>query len=245
MSDDTIGGVLAFAPLHNNPGKKDADYFQSRARAFCQIHGGKVVIFDDLQSMHRRAADVLAAITAYSGPTKLVCVAFFNHGWARGIEAGFDLRASMGMSPAVLADALSKKAGAGVIVPLYACSTADDPATPGPTEDTDGAPGGDGGFADQLRDALCKRGLTNCRVDAHDVKGDTTLNPRVRRFEGDGSFVGGYGGKWIVPPKLELAGREVPNPLFAKWTAALKRGLDMEFPFLGTDEIERRLSMLP
>jgi hypothetical protein len=50
---------------------------------------------------------------------------------------------------------------------LYACSTGDDP-----DGDPDTAPGsGDGSFADCLRDNLCDRWSTQCRVMAHTTAG--------------------------------------------------------------------------
>ncbi len=235
MTDSTAGGVIAFAPLHNTPGKADAAEFQARARAFVKLHGGKVCLFDDSKRPHDRASDILHWINEYDARTsKLVCVAFFCHGWSRGIEAGFDLRVGRGMLPSILATALATKGGAGLIVPLYCCSTADEPGGAGKTIDTNEAPGGDGGFADALRDGLCKVGVTNCRIDAHDTDGHTTRNPRVRRFEGSGSLLGGYGGRWIVAPN---------DPLFPKWRHALREtDLDLRYPFLDVGAVLRELS---
>jgi hypothetical protein len=224
--DDTAGGVLAFATMRNTPGRHDADEFQRRGEAFVRMHGGRLMLFDDSQPMLRRASDVLRTLDEYGG-RRLVCVAFFCHGWARGIEAGFDLRPRMGMSATVLATAIAAKATRAVIVPLYCCSTAHGP---GPDE----APGGDGGFADQLRDALCRVGCVDNRVVAHDTDGHTTRNPRARFFEGEGQPEGAIGGRWIVHPS---------DPLFPIWRRWLTQDdNDLWFPFLDRAAILREIT---
>ena len=73
-------------------------------------------------------------------------LALFCHGWKGGVQLGpysQDVRA--------LVRALELRAYSDLAIVLYACSTGDgiDPDGPeGP------APGGEGGFADALRDAL-------------------------------------------------------------------------------------------
>lgn len=231
--DTTAGGILAFATGFNTPGKHDATgAFQPMADRFVRYHGGSVVLFDDRQPMHERAGEVLEAIERYEGHARLVCVAFFCHGWSRGIEAGFDLRARVGVSPRVLAEALAQRAGRGLIVPLYCCSTG---RTPGvPTAEAHEAPGGDGGFADELRDELCRAGLTNCRVDAHDRDGHTTWNPYVRRFDGEGSPVGGVGGRYLV---------RAGGPTWTRWKHELKSGsLWARYPFYSTGALAATLA---
>lgn len=226
--DDTAGGVIAFATRYNEPGKRDATgAFQPRARAFCRMHGGHFVLFDDSKPMRARGREIVDYLEQYAG-RPLVSVAFFCHGWSRGIEAGFDLREGRGLSVDVLAGAIAAKSGAGVIVPLFCCSTADSPHE---------APGGDGGFADELRDALCRAGATNCRIDAHDRDGHTTRNPFVRRFEGEHSPVGGAGGRYLVRPR---------GPLWSAWVAALRGrdDFDVVYPFLDTKTIARRLQAI-
>lgn len=234
--DDTAGGVIAFATGFNAPGKVDATgAFQPRARAFAQVHGSTAVLFDDRRKMHERGAEILRHLDAYSG-RPLICVAFFCHGWWRGIEAGFDMRPGVGMSPRVLAQAIASKSGEGVIVPLYACSTADAPGG----EDL----GGDGGFADALRDELAIAGCVNVRVDAHDRDGHTTRNPYVWRFDGNGERAAGAGGAWLVPPTIGMGGEKKPNPMWPIWKRALAdgSGLDLTYPFLGRPAIAEELS---
>lgn len=111
-------------------------------------------------------------------------------------------------------------------VVLYCCSTGSGPGD-----------GGDGGFADRFRDALCVNGFTNCRVVGSETAGHTTQNSRKRIFDGMGSPVGGTGGIWIVQPG---------TPLFAKWRKALTatktklpvaKDFRFEFPFMSIAQI--------
>jgi hypothetical protein len=235
-NDDTAGSVLAFVTQYDTPGInprtsrpwKDAKEFQGRARALVKMHGGRVVLFDDRLPMKQRADVVLDRITEHQG-SKLVCVAFFCHGWARGIEAGFDIRPRMGVSPQLLAEVLAAKSGTGLIVPLFCCSTASSKAAPEPPA------GGDGGFADELRDALCVAGVTNCRVDASAKDGHTSRNPFKRRFAGTGHTVGAKGGQWIIAPS------DPRFPRWRRWLAAEGKDNDLLFPFLDTPTIRTRV----
>ena len=159
----------------------------------------------------RLVADALAA---HPG-VEHVC--FFCHGWANGLQL-------VPMAHvADLARAIApKRPGPGPVVTLYACSAADGPHL-----------GGDGGFADALRDALCAAGATSCVVDAHVTAGHTTRNPYVRRFVGP---LAATGGEYIVAPK---------SPLWRRWTRALTGDLRWEFPALGDDVIRARLAAMP
>lgn len=231
MSDRSDGGVvLAFAPQHNSPGKRDADEFQRQAHAFVQAAGGgPVILFDNHQPMRLRGFDVLGRIDEERG--RIVCVGFFCHGWSRGFQAGFDVRKTQGVQVEALAKALARKTGEGMIVYLAACSTAAE--LPGGTHSQPlDAPGGDGAVADQLRDACAAHGLTRVRVDAHDRLGHTTRNPYVRRFEGDGTTKPGFGGEWIVQPS---------SPLWHAWVTALKGDLALHYPWMTTEAIHRSL----
>jgi hypothetical protein len=83
-----------------------------------------------------------------------------------------------------------------------------------------------------LRDAICEGGAIYCRVDGHVTAGHATYNPKIRRFEGDGSPTGGNGGRWIVPPRSEW---------WKAWVAALKGDMRLRFPFLSVDEVRTAL----
>lgn len=175
--------VLALYPRWDTWPRKDVTgAFRPEALEFARIHGGVASSIDNRQSADRMRADVLATLEA-AGP--VAAVAFFCHGWASGIQLGFRLPQVM-----ELAEAIADVCPSGApIVPLYCCSTASGLRR--------SAPGGDGGFADRLRDALCVVGATGCRVIAHSTAGHTTRNPWVRDFSGPEAAVGG---SWLVEP---------------------------------------------
>lgn len=206
--------IVAFAPQFNTAGRKDATgAFQPEARAFLRVVGdGSLVLIDNRKPEAAMRAQVLAALS----PGTLT-VAFFCHGLGKRIQFGFGLA-----HVALLASALAGDRNRRVV--LYACNTGkgNEPV------------GGDGGFADELRDALCRAGCVDCRVDAHTTAGHTTCNPYVRRFEGMGSPVGGVGGYWLVAPG---------SALWTKWRTALRdTDLRFRFPFMSVAEIHRELA---
>lgn len=217
----SAGEVLAFSPEHDSHGKRDDTYaFHPRAERFVELHGGTHHDFDNRRVMRDRAAFVLRTIRDVdTAGGRLVCCAFFCHGWSRGIQAGFDLRAAGGVHPRELAKALGAVSGKGLLVPLYCCSTADSPHD---------EPSGDGGFADILRDELCLAGITNCRVDAHVVKGHATFNPLTRRFEGPRPAKGGVD----IYPKDSRALR-----VWRRWLRTDDN--DLRYPWLDTAAIYR------
>jgi hypothetical protein len=141
--------------------------------------------------------------------------AFFGHGLAKGLQSGHDLA-----TVSTLAEALAVACNWGrLVVTLYACDAADGKG-----------PGGDGGFADALRDALSERGITG-HVDAHVTTGHTTRNPHLRRFYMDGAAVG-TGGDWLVAPG---------SPKWRRWVTALKGDMRFRFPWLTAAEIDAAL----
>jgi hypothetical protein len=209
--------VLSLAPLHNSPGKRDATgAFQPEARAFTRLGAdGSVYRIVDNSANSAKMRGVTGTSIRLARPG---VIGFFCHGWRTGIQFGWNLD-SIDTLASVIAEACPTDAP---IVALYACSTAS------------GGVGGDGGFADQLRDALCKAGAVNCRVDAHDRSGHCTRNPYVRRFEGQGSTVGSTGGLWIVQP-----GTSPWKP----WVRALREtDLRLRFPMMSIAEIHKELT---
>jgi hypothetical protein len=224
--------VLVFAPQYNTAGKKaDATgAFQPEAQAFARHHGvpkNQVVYVDNTLSKREMRQTVLGVVAAFrqgaSGGKPPDAVAFFCHGQGKRIQFGFDTT-----NVADLAKAMT-----GIVAPrvaLYACNT-------GKASDAEAlaAFGGDGGFADALRDALCQAGATECQVDAHTTAGHTTMNPNVRRFQGMGSPVGGVGGFYIVHPKQKN--------LWKKWRTVLREtNLRFDFPFMSVAEIHKALT---
>lgn len=221
--------IVAFAPAFNTNGRKDATgAFQPEATAFCkQNKNGVVILVDNRRDGPSMRTQVIDAIRQSSPrPAWMKAVAFFCHGLGRKIQFGFDVRNVDELAKAIND---SCDAGtAGVRVVLYACNTG--MASLGEQYKP---VGGDGGFADALRDALCRSGMTTCQVDAHTTAGHTTRNPYVRRFEGHGSPVGGVGGYILVAPGSKL---------WRPWVKALREtDLRHEFPFLTAGEIHQRL----
>ena len=218
--------ILVLAPLRNSGGKKDATgAFQPEAAAFGKRHGvpkAQVVWIDNALGKAAMRKAVLAAIArAKAAAGGLQALAVFCHGWKTGIQLGFG-SGDVDALAAALADVKD------VRVPLYACNTAQ-----GDGDDA-GAVGGDGGFADLLRDALCRAGAVDCQVDAHTTAGHTTKNPFVRRFQGMGSPHGGAGGFFIVTPRQK--------PLWGRWRAALRdTALRHDLPFRSVAELHAAL----
>lgn len=159
---------------------------------------GIVPVAEKSAALKARRAQVKTALSALADSKAYTSnFAFFCHGWRTGMQFGFDLR-----SVGELAEHIHAASGnQDPNVFLYSCSCG--------SGDNDG----DGGFADKLRDELCKLGSVNCLVVAHATAGHATSNPYVREFNGNGSPVGGTGGQWIVAPGSEL---------WEKWRKALR-----------------------
>lgn len=207
----------------NVDGKKDfTGAFLPESQRFAKLHGVSPVDVTRVDISKPMAARHAQALTGLTRAGDVDCVAIFCHGWSDGMQLGFT-RANVAHITDLIADRCQKTRAP--IVALYACSTA--------RSKKPGSVGGDGGFADTLRDSLCANGMINCRVDAHDTAGHTTQNPYVVRFEGEGSPVGGNGGRWIVAPKSEL---------WPYWSKALRTtDLRFKFPFMSTAEIHNHL----
>ncbi len=210
--------VLAFAPMHNTGTKKDATgAFQPEARAFLRYHGqtaAEVVLIDNQTSPMRMRLAVYAALRARAAGVQ--GIAFFCHGFRSGIQFGFrspDLGAMLSAIPAPAPD---------LRVTLYACDAARD-ADRDRDDDRSDTVGGDGGFADTLRDRLSVI-APRCVVDAHTTAAHTTRNPDVRRFEGPA----GAGGRYLIARG---------DPLWPRWREALRGPMRFAFPFMPRAEI--------
>lgn len=219
--------ALIFTPDRNVHENDYAGAFRPESQAFAKLHGippARIRAIDVSRPLADRHFALCREIAAAPHPIDLL--AFFCHGWPSGIQVG-------GVVTRIrsLAQTIANASGPTLRIVLYACSTAADPARPTPPNDS--APGGDDGFADRLRDALCAAGRQYCRVDAHTVRGHATQNPFVRRFSGDGSLIGGHGGSWIVAPH---------SPQWPAWRLALeKTDLRFRFPLLSIADVHREL----
>ncbi len=228
--------IVAFAPRWNTPSKRDPDRhdatggFQVWGRRFLEHHGedpASLILVDNHANPTVQMGLILDVLSARAGVP--ACVAFFCHGFKAGIQFGFKLRHLRR-----LAGAIAALGDPAVKVPLYACDCARD--LDADRRDDLEEFGGDGGFADLLRDHLCRAGAVDCRVDAHTTAGRADVNPNVRRFEGLGSADGGRGGYYIVP---------MDNPLWPRWREALRTDYWYEFPFRTQAEIHSHLEGMP
>lgn len=213
--------TLCFRPRHNSPGKHDVTgAFAPEADKFLGLHGGKVHAFDNRRPMGARRREVLEILRA-TPFANYDAVAFFCHGWATGIQAGFTRAHVRELAEAVR--------GFGTDVALYCCSTGADPQD-SPKE---AAGTGENSFADKLRDALCALGDVDCSVVAHSTVAHTTKNPHVLFFDGMGSPVGGTGGYYPVAPG---------SALWRAWRKRLREtDLRLRMPFMSVADIHAEL----
>jgi hypothetical protein len=222
--------IIAFAPKHNRPGKKDATgAFQPEAIRFL-LHYGEdedrsLHIIDNSKSKTNMRQQVYDVLESYQGAL-LGCIAFFCHGYRTGLQFGIRIKDCDD-----LAERLYAASDDFISVPLYACDAARDADRD--RQDDLAAFGGDGGFADELRDALCRAGAIYCNVDSHTTPGHTSRNPHVRRFVGDGSPIGGIGGNYIIHPRKREA--------WKVWRELLKTEYRYEYPMLTTAEIHEKI----
>lgn len=185
----------AFVPDQNTPGKKDATgAFHPEALAFLRHHQQSptaMIRFAARADFAVRRTTCTRALEAVNG---LDVLALFCHGWRDGLQAGFRLA---NVRP--LAALLSKRMAPEAHVVLYACDAGRD-ADDEERDDVLGGPGGDGGFADALRDA-CETLGAHITVTAHATAGHCTRNPYTRFFA-PGCM--GRGGSWYVEPNSSL-----------------------------------------
>lgn len=171
--------------------------------------------FDQDLPIGQRLAPVLGWLQTKPAGRTVDVLGIYCHGYMTGLQLGATLATRKRPSNLdAFADAL---VAAGLhdrsVVALMACTTADGPHDGISAGLRDTAPGGDDGFADQLRDALCARGLTRVRVLGHANAGHATRNPYLRVFEGGGTLLAGTGGYYPVTRR---------NPRWGRWVRALR-----------------------
>lgn len=199
--------ILALHATRNSFLRRDATHaFIPEAQKFAAIHGAALVGVDNKADQAARRDAVCSAIERHRPKT----IAMFCHGWSSGIQFGF----RMAHVRRLASDIRFFCPDDAPTVVLYACSTA--------LGLNRSAPGGDGGFADVLRDNLCRAGARNCRVFAHSTAGHCTANPYVRVFDGMGRESGGIGGTYLVAPK---------SPQWKAWKCTLRTDERFMFPF--------------
>lgn len=213
-----LGSSPIFVPTHNLPLRKDVTgAFLPEAKAFRERHGGVIYRIDNHLKPELRATEVLATLYGSKHVTPHRAVTFFCHGLARSIQLGFDIVNVQRLARAIRATSLDD-----VTVILYACSTASGLSRK--------VPGGDGGFADRLRDALVAEGAKACRVMAHTTPGHCTRNPHVRFFEGAQHM----GGVDVIDSR---------DDLWRRWAHALRTEYRFDFPFKSIEEIRAFLEV--
>lgn len=179
---------LAITGDRNRPGKRDwSGAFRPESMRFVIASGdtrSKTRAIDTKLPLAKQRDEIERAIVEVQ-PEEL---GVFCHGFPRRIELGHTV-ATVGALARVLRAVGCYRVG------LYACSTA-----------IGTGPGGDGGFADELRDALDH---ADARVVAHVVAGHATMSPHVRFFDGHA----GAGGIDVVPRG---------SPLWRRWCQRLR-----------------------
>jgi hypothetical protein len=183
------GRTLCLAPRHNTAGKHDATgAFQPEAIRFLkhwELPKNSLQTFNN-QLPRRERRNAVARQIKLAG--QFETLALFCHGSKGGVQLGYDVLSCKSLASLLVA------AGCHTVV-LYCCDTARD-LDPDREDDLEPGPGGDGGFADCLRDWTARLGRP-CRVFGHAVVGHTTKAPWVRVFEpGEGQ-----GGEWLVEPR--------------------------------------------
>ena len=229
--------AVAFAPLQNRPGTNPrtgvpwADAtgaFQPEALRFAKVHGDvRVVLFDAFAEKSERRSAVREALRA--GPSDIECVAFFCHGHKTGLQTGYDGRTGAEQ----LAVDLARFSSLHTVV-LFACDAGRD-GDAASADDIRPGPGGDGGFADLVRDELAQTFARSVTIYAHAATGHTSRLPYVRRFD----YATSAGGEWVIEPDSEL---------WKAWRRKLQSPKDdfrLTFPFMTQAELEAALRDKP
>ena len=227
----TRGTALAICPSTNRKGKKDVTgAFLPEALRFTELRAEEDYTallrqFDNDDSKRRRRREVEEIIQL--APYPIDCLALFMHGYRRGLQSGHN-----SWNVKNLAKAIASNASPNIKIALYACDTGRD-ADRQRADDNKPGPGGEGGFADKLRDSLVHLGLDGGWVDAHTVTAHTTKAPYVRRFYINEEAQHGGGG-WLVTPR---------SPEWKKWRTRLQkdRRFRLSFPLFSQSQIYEAL----
>ncbi len=239
QNDSTLFSDPNLRVTRRNP--RDAEYFQGNARRICDYHGwphSRIIEIDNgapnahgegddasEQSMRTQVLEAITTLPTDEPPLSLVI--FICHGWKTGIQFGFSIKNSFGeRNSRHLLEEIARRSREDLILPIYGCSTAG------------GDNGGEGHFADFVRDTLCDLGIESCRVDGHTVAGRAMESPWVRRFEGAGN----RGGEWVIDPGQR---RRNPTQEFIAWRHALENtNLKYRYSLMSTESIRAEVAAL-
>lgn len=228
--------ALVFAPKFNHQNVDATGAFQPEAVKFCSANllGTRPYFFNnsEMNSFESRRIDCERHFVAQSD---VEVVAFFCHGWKNGIQAGW-VRGTIHK----LARSLQEVCVPEPTIILYACDTARD-ADQRQDDDLQPGPGGDGGFADMLRDDCVALGFRPT-IYAHAREGHTTWNPWTRVFRPDEAA----GGSWVIDPHSELWPKWVkhlnPNAkVGGRFVTDKFNDFRFRFPFMTAEAIKAEL----
>ncbi len=235
--------VAIFVPKYNTGNKKDSTgAFIPEAKAFCDywnISRDRINYIDNKlpKSVHRAGnvadalLDKMEEVQAQAEKPIAVWV-FFCHGYTHGLQ--FSIRSSghrhfdteYAKRYSRFVNIMADHPSPAVI--LYACSTGDDPEGAADT-----APGsGDGSFGDLLRDDLCAKGAIYCRIFVHTTAGHTTINPRFKLLDGNGSITGETGGVLLALPGSKE---------FKNLQISLRTNFRFKVPFMTRSSIQNEI----
>ena len=208
---------LIFTPDRDKTRRDYSLVFKPEAEKFARVHADLDCEIHEIDVSKNMAARRRQTMGIVNESGNIDGIAMFMHGWSRGIQCGLRLQDVKAFAEAVADNTqCGKYPEEKLEVILYCCLTADAPGGDKAQQKQSG-PGGDGGFADRVRDEFCKVGLPWIEVFAHTTKGHSTRNPYVRSFNGDGSPLGAVDGQWVVRPPAKGA----PSPLWKAWRDAL------------------------
>jgi hypothetical protein len=223
--------ILVFYSNTNTHGRVDATgAFIPEAKKFKDFYGVPDEDFIGIDCTVKNKTKLRNTVFhELSKRENLGLLAFFGHGWPKGIQFGIRLR----HIPEMVSHMNPNK---DIVVALYACLAAENDVRD--TNIAQVGPGTDGGFADTLRDTLVRdKGVTDGWIDAHKTAGHTTWNPNVVRFlcsDVEDPDDGGEGGSYIVAPRSQF---------WKKWVRALKDTRNMRYWFTTHTEIEIKLRL--
>lgn len=197
---------------------KDLNEFEREAKKFCQanfVPSSNLVFLHSSLSKGERKIRFEADLKSRAG--KISTIAFFGHGWKRGIQLGYNLSDVDRMVEAIKANCFEP-----VKVLLYSCTTGDALRSEDPNVIKDG-------FADKLRDEMNAQGVRG-EIMAHDRPGHTTRNPYAKRVIADGISETDADWEWYVEPRSKC---------WKKWIRELKdTDFRFVFPFATNEQIE-------
>lgn len=222
--------ILCFVPDQDTPGKVDTTHaFLPEARAFARYHGADpdsvVKRFPAHAPLAQRRSTCTLAIRNYPA-SSIEVLAFFCHGWRSGLQAGYNRKTLL-----MFASLVAKHCTDTAHVLFYACDTSRD-ADEEEADDLRPGPGGDGGFADEVRDA-CEALGRHVTVMGHSAAGHCSWNPYARFFA---PGMGGKGGEWYVTPRSHVW------PAWVKTLRDPRASLRYRFWLLTSAEIEEELA---